>query len=176
MPTLASRRLADGRVAALRPVQPQDAPALQALIEGLSPRDRRWRFHGAVTGVTPERLAAMTAPDPARVLAFVVAAPTCGPLLADVRCVLDPGGDAAEFALMVAAGCRRLGVGRWALAGLRGAAAARGLRWLYATTLADNQPMLALLRGAGFLCTPRRGDDRLVAVEACLQMPARASH
>ena len=98
------RRLADGSAAALRTMHPHDARALQALIEGLSPRDRRWRFHGAITGVTP----------------------------------------------------------------------ARGLRWLHGTTLADNTPMLELLRSAGFLCVPNRRDPNLVNVEACLQAPAVA--
>lgn len=172
MPLMPWHRLDDGSAVALRPVRPQDAAALATLIEGLSARDRRWRFHGAVTGVTPARLAGMAAPDPAHELAFVVAAPSGGPLLADARCVVDASGHGAEFALMVAAGQRRLGLGAWALAGLRGAAAARGLRWLHGTTLADNRPMLALLRRAGFLCTPHRRDDRLVVVEACLQPPA----
>jgi acetyltransferase len=168
------RRLADGSAAALRPVRSHDAAALQALIEGLSPRDRRWRFHGAVRGVTPERLDGMTRLDAARGLAVVVAAEPGGPLLADARCVLD-GTGGAEFALMVAAGRRRLGIGAWALAGLRAAAAARGLRWLHGTILADNTPMLALLRGAGFLCVPRHGDARLVGVELCLQAAGAAA-
>jgi acetyltransferase len=157
-------------------VRAADAGAIEALIEGLSPRDRRWRFHGAVTGVTPWRLARMAEVDPLRELALVGVAPVGGALLADVRCVIDDVGDdvsdAAEFALMVAAGHRRQGLGAWALAGLRHAAAERGLRWLVGTVCADNRPMLELLRGAGFLCTPRRRDGRWVAVETCLQVRA----
>lgn len=169
-------RLADGSLPTLRPVRASDADAIDALIEGLSPRERRWRFHGAVTGVTPSRLARMADVDPARELALVVTAPTGGPLLADVRCVIDDAGDAtgdgAEFALMVAAGHRRQGLGALALAGLGRAAAERGLRWLYGTVCADNLPMLELLHNGGFLCTPHRRDARLVTVEICLQAPA----
>ena len=76
---------------------------------------------------------------------------------------------------MVASGRRRLGLGAWALAGLRQAAAERGLRWLHGTVQADNVPMLLLLRGAGFRCTRHRGDAGLVAVELCLQAPGLAS-
>ena len=162
-----SRRLADGHTVVLRPVAAHDAPALEALIGDLSPRDRRWRFHGAVNGVTPARLARMVAIDPARELALVAATgPDGGPLLADVRCVVD--GDSAEFALMVAADRRREGIGACALAELRRAARALGLRWLHGSVLADNLPMLGLLRREGFLCTPHRGDATLVVVEACL--------
>jgi acetyltransferase len=172
-----SRRLADGDTLVLRPVGAHDAPALEALIGGLSPRDRRWRFHGAVNGVTPGRLARMTVVDPARELALVAVGPVGGLVLADVRCVIDVGdvgdvGDAgdtsAEFALMVAAGRRREGIGATALRELRRAARARGLRWLHGSVLADNLPMLGLLRREGFQCTPHRGDATLVVVETCL--------
>jgi acetyltransferase len=176
MPALDDHHLPDGTPVALRAVCPRDTQALSDLIEGLSPRDRRWRFHGAVTGVAPARLERMACLDPQRELAFVAATAAGGPLLVDVRCVVDAGGDGAEFALMVAAGRRRLGLGAWALAGLRQAAAQRGLRWLYGSTLADNLPMLDLLRAAGFRCTPHRADRRLVVAELCLQPDRVACH
>lgn len=160
--------LPDGTKLTLRPVRPQDAPQLDGLITALTPRDRRWRFHGMVNGVSPERLRDMTNPVAPKHLACVVIAhlPHGDVLIGDARCAADETGTAAEFALMVAHRWRRFGVGGRALAGLQRAAADAGLRWLHGTVLEDNAPMLALMRRRGFLCTPSRHGDGLVAVEA----------
>jgi len=162
--------LPNGTRLSIRPVQPHDAPQLEALITGLGTRDRCWRFHGAVNGVTPERLRSMVTPGTPQQLALVATAhmPRGETLVADVRCVLDETGRAAEFGLMVASGWRRLGVGQHAMAALQAAAAGLGLSWLYGSVRADNLPMLALMQRCGFRCTPHRGDDHLVVVEAHL--------
>jgi acetyltransferase len=162
--------LPNGTPLSIRPVQPHDAPQLDALIKGLGPRDRGWRFHGAVNGVTPQRLRSMVTPHVPQQIALVatVPLPRGEALVADVRCALDDTGRAAEFGLMVAAGWRRLGVGQHAMAALQVAAAGLGLSWLYGSVRADNLPMLALMQRCGFLCTPHRGDDHLVVVEARL--------
>ncbi len=41
-------RLRDGTCITLRPIRPQDAPLLDAMLERLSPRARQHRFHGGV--------------------------------------------------------------------------------------------------------------------------------
>ena len=168
--------LPDGTLLSIRPVQPHDAPQLEALISSLDTRDRRWRFHGAANGVTPQRLRNMVTPCAPQQLALVATAhlPRGDALVADVRCAQDETGRAAEFGLMVAPGWRRLGVGQHAMAALQVAAARLGMSWLYGSVRADNLPMLALMRHCGFQCTPHRGDDQLVVVEARLA-PLRPS-
>ena len=162
--------LPDGTSLSIRPVRPQDAPQLEALITGLDRGDRWWRFHGAVNGVTPQQLRRMVTPQAPQQIALVANAHLSrgDALVADVRCALDETGCAAEFGLMVASGWRRLGVGQHAMAALQAAAAGLGLSWLYGSVRADNLPMLALMQRCGFLCTPHRGDARLVVVEARL--------
>jgi RimJ/RimL family protein N-acetyltransferase len=157
----------DGTALTLRPVRADDHHGLDALIRSMAPRDRRWRFHGAVNALTPERLRAMTAPAPAQQIALVVLArePGRDTLIADARCVIDDTGEAAEFGLMVAPAWRRLGIGAHATAALRNVAADAGLRWLHGSVLADNAAMLALVQRCGFLCTPHRRDAGLVGVE-----------
>lgn len=163
--------LADGTPMTLRALRPADAPALNDLIDELSATDRRRRFHGAVNGVSTAWLNRLTSVDPAREIALVVTARRHGRehLVADVRGVVDMTGQDAEFALVVAAGWRRRGIGQRALHGLAEAAAARGLQWLYGTVLSDNLPMLALVRRCGFLGTPHRSDRQLIVVERRLQ-------
>ena len=167
--------LPDGTPLTLRPVRAQDAAALGELIQGLPARDRRWRFHGAVNGATPERLQHMSQPDPRHELALVAVVNLTGRdvLIADARCAVDDTGHGAELGLMVAAAWRRHGVGSLVLSALQSAANVAGLRWLYGSVMADNAPMLALMRHSGFLCTPSRGDDSLVAVEARVDSPVR---
>jgi GNAT superfamily N-acetyltransferase len=87
--------------------------------------------------------------------------------------VIDDTGHGAEFALMVAAAWRRLGVGSLVLGALQSAANEAGLRWLHGSVMADNAPMLALMQHSGFLCAPSRGDAGLVAVEARVDSPVR---
>ena len=168
MPDIEHWTLRHGAPATLRSIRANDAPALDALIRGLSPDDRRQRFHGAISGVTPERLQGMVEIDRGRELALVVLAGPPGrqTLVADARYVVDSTRRAAEFALMVAPGWQRRGIGERAVAALQRAAAGAGLRWLYGSVLADNAPMLALMRRCGFLCTRSRVDRHLVSVES----------
>jgi GNAT superfamily N-acetyltransferase len=167
--------LPNGTPLSIRPVQPQDADQLDALITGLPAADRWWRFHGAVNGVTPQRLRSMVTPQAPDQLALVAVAhlPGRDTLMADARCALDGRSRSAEFGLMVATGWRRLGIGERLMSRLQMAAAEQGLRWLHGSVLADNTPMLALMQRCGFRCTPHRGNAHLVVVEACIEPPRR---
>lgn len=146
----------------VRPIVPADALQLGELVTGLTPRDRRWRFHGGVNGLTHARLHAMCSPGQAEV---ALVATVDGTMLADARCVIDASGEGAEFGLMVAQGWRRQGLASRCLAALASAAAARGVLWLHGTVMADNAPTLALLRRHGYQCAPSREDAALVSVE-----------
>lgn len=159
--------LPDGTPLTLRPVCAQDAPALSDLIEHLSARDRRLRFHAATNGLSHARLRRMTRVDQHHHLALAVTtpAPQGEVLIADARWVVDEGGDAAEVALVVAEAWRRRGVGERCMHALRRAAADRGLRWLYGSVLPENTPMLALMRRCGFRCSACRTGAALVTVE-----------
>lgn len=152
-----------------RPPQRDDEQPLDRLVGALSAEDRRRRFHGAVNGLTPARLQRMVSTAPGELALVAVPAGLQEVLVADVRCVVDATGGAAEFALMVAPAWRRRGVATLGLAALGRAAADAGLRWLYGQVLADNLPMLALMRRCGFSITPHRGNHRLVMVERSMR-------
>ncbi|WP_341889070.1 GNAT family N-acetyltransferase [Variovorax sp. YR752] len=165
---LATWRGRDGSRLQIRAIRPDDAPALAGLFAGLDPLARRRRFHGAVNGLSPQRLREL-ARAPSHVDTVLVATATQDgreTLVAEARCVADARGSAAEFALVVAAAWRREGIARRCLQALRHAAADHGLHWLYGHVLADNGPMLALLSRCGFSVSPHRGDASLVVAEA----------
>lgn len=153
----------------VRHIVPADALQLGELVTGLTARDRRWRFHGGVNGLTHARLHAMCSPGQAE-LALVASIE--GTVVADARCVIDASGDGAEFGLMVAQGWRRRGLASRCLDALASAAAARGVLWLHGTVMADNAPMFALLRRRGYHCAPCREDAALVSVERRVAMVA----
>lgn len=163
-----------GQRVRLRPVVAGDAPALAEMIDGLSPLARRRRFHGSVNGLSAARLHDLTRADGHRHIGIVAVAEHDGVqrLVAETRCVTDASDSAAEFAIVVAEGWRGRGIARRCLAALRRAAAEEGLHWLYGHVLADNLPMLALMRRCGFTLSPHRGDGGLVVAEArCTARP-----
>ena len=161
----------DGALLVVRPLRRQDASALGALFDGLSPDDRRHRFHGAVNGLPPAYLNSLAGVDQWRhvALAASVAGSEGGPLIAEARWVVDASGKAAEFALVVGAAWRRRGVGTRCVRALLHAASLRRLTRIYGAVLAHNAPMLALMRDCGFQCKRKGDDPALVAVEAAIE-------
>lgn len=166
-PTIESFTTRTGQRVQLRPVCPSDFEELAGMLAGLSPLARRRRFHGAVNALPAARLHDMACADGHRQIAIVALAEHEGRrvLVADARCVTDASDSAAEFAVVVAEGWRGRGIARRCLAALRHAAADEGLHWLYGHVLADNLPMLALMRRCGFKLSAHRGDTGLVVAE-----------
>jgi acetyltransferase len=163
------RVLRDGTQLTLRPVLPQDALLLAALIERLSPASRRNRFLGAVK-LSAERLMQLACVDYARQMALVV---TSGHgadeiVVAEARFCVDGTGSAAEFAVMVDDAWAGRGIGTWLMQALRRAAADAGVQRLRGDVLASNVAMHALMQRCGFDCTPSDDDERLSCVETYL--------
>lgn len=150
----------------LRPILPQDADLLARLVDGLTPVTRRNRFHGAIR-LSASHLQQMSALDYRNHLALVVTTEVDGAeqLVADARYVVDPGGRGAEFALLVADGWQRQGVGAWAMQSLQRAATKAGLQWLHGDVLRGNLPMLSLMQRCGFALSPHAEDDQMVKAQ-----------
>ncbi|MBI5720208.1 MAG: GNAT family N-acetyltransferase [Burkholderiales bacterium] len=162
--------LADGRSVQLRPVQPGDVAAEQAFVTALSPASRRRRFHGAMKQLPASVLQAMTSIDFRRHVALVAeagCADGAARLVADARYVRDEHGG-AEFALAVADDWQGLGLGRALLQRLGRHARLSGVRTLNGSVLADNAPMLALMRSLGAQLRDDPSDATLVQVAVAL--------
>lgn len=158
----------------LRPVLPQDDRLLGDLIGRVSRTTLRNRFHGAVNGVSANRLLQMSCVDYRQHLAFVVTLleSGCEKIVADARYCIDEDGEGAEFALLIDDAWQRRGLGARAMGALAGAARSAGLNWLHGDVLASNLPMLALMQRCRFCCTPDLADDRLMRAEMRLGNPA----
>ena len=160
-------RMRDGTRITLRPLQAQDQPLLDAMLERLSPQARRNRFLGGVNS----RSAMVETLNAEGGVAFVMLAENQHrtQVVAEARYAVDAGGESAEFALVVDERWQRCGLGERAIRALGNTAAHAGLLRLYGEVSADNRPMLALMQRCHFRCTPDQEDPRLVHVEISLR-------
>ena len=153
----------------LRPIVLQDAGLLAQLLNGLAPATRHKRFHGAFKP-SASHLRQMASIDTRSQLAVVVSTLVDGSeqLIADARYVVEPGGQRAEFALVVADRWQRQGVGAWAMQSLQRAATSSGVQWLHGDVQEDNLPMLGLMQRCGFALDTDAEDERIVKAQCRL--------
>jgi acetyltransferase len=145
-------RLADGAEVRVRPIRPQDAEIEARFVRELSPQARYFRFMQALPELTPELLTRFTRLDYDRELALIAVVDEGGREveIAVARYGAPPAGDLCWCAIVVADAWQRRGLGRRLLAHLLEAARARGFRKVEAEVMAENGPVIALLRGLGF--------------------------
>ena len=154
--------LADGTIGVLRPVTPDDRDDVLHLHEGLSPDNARLRFFSV------SRVAAT------RYVDHVMSSCEDGPVLAlglwrhgrldGVATAEIVDAESAEIAFVVSDAVHGLGIATLLLEHLAAAARDAGLRRFTADVLADNGPMLQVVRDAGFAVT-HRSDQGVVTIE-----------
>lgn len=140
--------LSDGTVASIRPVAPDDGPALVALHDEIGPENVRLRFFSASRVAGRQYVAHVLASPQTLALVAVRHEQVVGLGTAEP---VEPG--AAEIAFLVADECHGLGMGSLLLEHLAAAGRERGIRRFTAEVLAENAPMLDVLRHAGFAVT-----------------------
>jgi len=151
-------------VVVIRPLRVQDAGAFRAFVERLSPESRYERFQYVVKEVSPALLRLLVEADPRTHVALVALHE--GEVVGEARYVRADGG--AEFALAVADGWRRRGVGKRLLEALIASARREGLKRLDGEVLAWNQAMLGFVEQAGFTVHEHPEDGRLLRIELAL--------
>lgn len=158
--------LRDGRTARIRPVRPHDAAAEQAFVVGLSPLTRYRRFHLGLSELPAALLRSFTEVDQSEHVALV--AESDGAIVADARYVRDLTGRTGEFAIAVADAWQGSGLGRALMQHLLSHARRSGLERLCGGVLADNEPMLAVMRHLGARLAADPEDQALY--RACLAL------
>jgi GNAT superfamily N-acetyltransferase len=138
--------LPDGGRVLLRPLTPDDGPALVRFHEHLSDQSRYRRFLSPHPHLTETEVRHLTVLDhPARV---AYAVESGGELVAVGR--YEGAGDRAEVAFTVAEGHQGRGIGTILLAVLAECARSHGIRAFFAEVLCENTAMLHVFRDAGF--------------------------
>jgi acetyltransferase len=146
--TLATSRGAQVKV---RPIRPEDEPALVAAFNKLSLEAVRFRFFGLLKELPHALAARLTQIDYDREMAFV-ATPLGheSDIWAVARFAADPDNERAEYAITVRSDQAGAGLGYMLLGHLVAHARTRGLRELVGDVLRTNERMLKLAREFGF--------------------------
>jgi acetyltransferase len=145
----------------IRPIHPDDAEMLQALVRGLSPESRYFRFASTLPELPLRMLARFTLIDYDREMALVAVIKQreqeADGSFSDVdriigvsRVVANPDGSSCEFALLVADDHVGQGLGSRLMLSIMEAARAQGLSEVMGLILTNNTPMLKLMGSLGF--------------------------
>ncbi len=163
-------QLADGTDLVVRPIRPEDAEIEAQFVRNLSPEAKYFRFMQSVRELTPEMLIRFTQIDYDRELALiaVVQEGSRDVQIAVTRYGTNPDGESCEFAIVVADAWQHRGIGTRLLALLMEAARAKGFKLMEGEVLAENVPMLNLVRRLGFTVRQEPESPTIYAVSRTL--------
>ncbi len=160
----------------IRPIRPDDAQMLQALVKSLSPESRYFRFVSSLTELPPGMLSRFTLIDYDREMALVAVHQTreAGPngefvvterIVGVSRYVTNVDATSCEFALVVADDFGGKGLGSRLMLSIMEVAREKGLTEIEGLVLVNNPGMLRLMRSLGYNIKPYSDDPdfRLVS-------------
>jgi acetyltransferase len=160
-----------GREYTLRPIRPEDAPMLQAMMEKVTPEDSRLRFFSPLRELPPMMAARLCQIDYDREMALVALEPCAqdGQAVAGVvRITADPDNDRAEYAVLVRSDLKGIGLGWKLMKRILAIAKARGIGEVYGHVLRDNATMISMARELGFTIDALPDDPGIVQVHCHL--------
>lgn len=159
--------LADGRMLLLRPIHPEDEPALQKMFHALTPDEVRFRFFVPQKTFSHMNTARFTQIDYDREMVLVLTEPGIAgqmPIHGLVQLSADPDNEKAEFAILLTKECTALGLGVYLMRRLIEYARGRGISALHGDVLSDNVTMLKLAKVLGFTTRSVEGEPGVVRI------------
>jgi acetyltransferase len=160
-------RLKSGDTYKIRPIRPEDEPALIANFEKLTEEEIRLRFFHVMKQMDHQMAARFTQIDYDREMALVVTDPGVDPewqLYAVVRLMRDQSGRRAEFALVVNHVLAGQGLGTLLMHRIISYAKHQNLDEIYGEVLAENRAMIEICKNVGFVVKAKIGDSSVVDV------------
>ncbi|HAO31626.1 MAG TPA: GNAT family N-acetyltransferase, partial [Candidatus Competibacteraceae bacterium] len=145
--------LPNDRKLLLRPVLPEDEPALHALVSRASPEDLRRRFFQPIRELSHEMAAGLTQIDYNREIALVAVGPGLpgkAVVYGIVNLSADPNNDRAEYSILVDRALIGMRLGNLLMRRIIDYARSRGIGEIYGEVLKENTPMLQLNQALGF--------------------------
>jgi acetyltransferase len=159
---------------AVRPVRPEDEPAIAAFLARVSLNDVRLRFFHPMKEFPHAFVARFTQLDYARAMAFVASDPVTREVIGLVQFHSDASYQTAEYAVLLRSDLKGRGLG-WALMQLLiEYAKAEGLNSLSGEVLRDNTTMLTMCRELGFDIKGDPSDSSIILVSLDLAAPQAA--
>jgi acyl-CoA hydrolase/GNAT superfamily N-acetyltransferase len=158
--------LEDGTLVSFRPMHPTDEPRVRDLFHSLSQQTMYFRFMSNVVRLPQRQIQNFVYVDFREEMAIVGTIPEAygDQIIAVGRYYLDPGTNRAEVAFIVRDNWQNRGMGTFLLKYLATIARGQGIAGFRAEVLADNMPMLAVLRKSGFGLRSRL-DGRVHSIE-----------
>ena len=159
--------LKGGQLVLLRPIRPDDAEMLQALVRGLSQESRYFRFASSMPEMPARMLARYTLIDYDREMALVAVVKTrptdtdghsSERIVGVSRYITNPDGHSAEFSLVVADDFAGQGLGARLMLEITELARAKGMTQIVGLILANNTDMLRLMARLDFTIAPFEED------------------
>jgi acetyltransferase len=163
--------LPDGRHFYLRPILPEDEPALQALVRRTPAEDLRMRFFQPIRELSHTLAARLTQIDYNREMALLVTSPDLpgkAEIYGVVRITADPDNEKAEYAILVDHNMVGLGLGPMLMRRIIDYARNSGIRELHGEVLRENERMLRINEVLGFTIAPQREDPGVMHVSLAL--------
>lgn len=164
-----------GKELLLRPIRPEDEPALQAFVRQLSAEDIRLRFFSPLTELDHRFAARLTQIDYDREMALVAIDPEAPTMELSIwgvmRMSADASGATAEYAGSVRSDLQGQGLGRLLMDEIVDCARRRGVGELWGEVLSENQGMLSLARKLGFRLNRDQDDPAVIHVVKSLNTP-----
>jgi acetyltransferase len=140
----------DGLRVFVRPIRPEDEPAIHELLRHVTAQDLRLRFFAPMKEFTHEFIARLTQLDYARAMAFVAFDETTKAMVGVVRIHSDSMYQSGEYAILLRSDLKGRGLG-WALMQLIiEYARSEGLKTISGDVLTENTIMLEMCRNLGF--------------------------
>lgn len=162
--------LRDGTAVTIRPIRPEDEGIEQEFVRNLSDESRYFRFRDGVRELSPRMLTHLTRVDYERHLALIAVTEQGAReiQIGVARYIADADRSRCEFAIAVADGWQRRGLGTRIMEALMAAARSAGMREMYGEVLAGNRKMLEFAAKLGFRARADESDPRLLRVEKAL--------
>jgi acetyltransferase len=144
----------DGWRVFVRPIRPEDEPAIHELLRHVTSEDLRLRFFALMKEFSHEFIARLTQLDYARAMAFVAFDETTKEPVGVVRIHSDSVYESGEYAILLRSDMKGRGLG-WALMQLMiEYAKSEGLKIVRGDVLTENTVMLQMCRSLGFEVKP----------------------
>ncbi len=153
----------------VRPIHPDDAQMLQAMVQDLSPESRYFRFVSGLTELPSNMLARFTLIDYDREMALVAVVrerrsaedgsfSDSERIVGVARYITNPDQSSCEFALVVADKFAGKGLGSRLMLSIMDVAREKGLAEIEGLVLSNNPGMLKLMKHLGFSIKPYADD------------------
>ncbi len=142
-----------GKTYGLRPIQPEDADALQKTVAATDPEDIRMRFFSGLRQLPDALAKRLTQIDYDREMAFVIEDDK-GDIGGVVRLSLDPDLERAEYAVILRTDLKGKGLGRVLMQEIIAYSRKAGVREVFGDVLSENTAMLKLAESLGFRREP----------------------